>query len=326
MAAGGRRRDSSAARAAGPAGALALLLAGVAAAAAVSALCRLAAAPQAYLAGGRSAAALRRRRPSQPATQLGASASDGEKKGALGPLLELARTAGADELAARVDADFAKLTPEDLTTLQVQLGEGDESDKEAVAALTKSIQASMESRMETAKADVDALLMSSGNIEDNIRECLAKQDSPLPILAVLQLNIGKAQQAGQEKMVQALSFVFKVMNSELEKSVPAVKRLLTKALALEESSARRGAFRNFMAASPEEGLQLGPAIVQLVADCEQQFENAGATDGERRKASLELIRKVAIDAGVVIGEAYGEDEQGKFTEGLQPLFEALSRV
>jgi len=242
-------------------------------------------------------------------------------------LLELAKSADAKKLEARVDVDFGKLTPEDLTILQVRLGSEDDTSKEAIKALTDAIQACMGSRMESATKSLDALLMSSGNIEDNIKDCLAKQDSPLPMLAVLQLNIGKAQSAGQEKMSQALTFIYKVMSTELEKKVPPSKRVLSRALSMEASSDRRAAFRTFLSEVPaEEGLLLGTSIVQLVADAEAQFEQAGTTEGERRKVTLELIRGVAIDAGVVIGEAYGEEEQDNFTGQLQPLFDALSKV
>jgi len=245
-------------------------------------------------------------------------------------LLRIASSADPAELSARVDADFPKLTPEDLNNLQTRFASGEESEKEAIKAVTTCIQGSMDSRMEKATKDLDALLQSSGNIEDNIRECLAKQDSPLPLMAVLQLNIAKASEGGNDKMVQALTFVFKTMNAELEKDLPAPKVLLTRVLAMEDSSSRRQALRSYFKGAPAEGdiaSDLAGAIVQLVADVEAQYGGADAEGGgERRQASLELVRRVALDAGVVVGEAQGEAKQTKFTEQLVPLFEALSRV
>lgn len=246
-------------------------------------------------------------------------------------LLHLSSTADRDELAALVDASFGRLTPQDLSALEARLKMADEDTMPHVQLLTRCIQASMERRMEVAKHDIDDLLMSSGDIDKNIRECLLRQDSPLPILAVLQMNIERAARGGQEQQVRALTYVFQNMNAELEKEVALVNRVLIRLLGMEDRSAGRELLRKHLdtRADGEAKLseELASAIVQLVADVEQQFASVSdGSDGKNtREDTLKLVRRVAIDAAMVVNERYGEDEQGRFAQQLQPLFEALSR-
>jgi len=249
--------------------------------------------------------------------------------GLLEDLVNLAASSSEQELNARVDADFGKLTPDDLNALQGRLETADVGSRPQLELLTRSIQASMEKRMEQAKLDIDSLLMSSGDIDDNIRRCLERQDSPLPIMAVLQMNIGKARRDGLQKQEQALVFIFSKINAELERKVPVANRVLTRMLSIGESAERREFLRGHLSqqgadeAGPE---ALAGAIVQLVADVERRFADGGAGfGGESREGTLELLRQVALDAGVVVGEVSGEEAQGVFSEQLGPLFEALSK-
>jgi len=256
---------------------------------------------------------------------LAASASDSLPGASLlDELISTAGTASSDELAAKVDASFQQLTPDDLNALQARLAAAADDTKAQLELLTGCIQAAMEKRMAQAKLDLDSLLMSSGDIEANIRACLERQDSPLPIMAVLQMNIAKAKQDGQEMQERALTFIFAKMNAVLEERVPLASRVLMKMLSLEDRAARKALLREHLTPRAEEveaASELTGAIVKLVADVESTYDS-----GERLKKTLELVRGVALDAGVVVGEVYGEEEQTGYTERLQPLFEALSRV
>jgi len=244
-----------------------------------------------------------------------------------GVLTELLVLANAEDagLAKAVDDKFGKLTPQDLSMLDARLKSADETEQQKFAKLQASIQVSMEKRMESAKQDIDDLLKSSGNIDDNIRETLGKQESPLPIMALMQMNMAAAQQKGQEKQLQALAYVFNGMNTELEKQVPVANRVLMKLLGMEDKQARREVLVNHVGQGGN-SKELAEAIVKLVADAEEQFATVGSgPEGETRSGTLELIRKVAIDAALMIGEELGDSEQDKFTEQLQPLFDAMER-
>jgi len=244
--------------------------------------------------------------------------------GILSELLVLANAEDAG-LAKVVDEKFGKLTPQDLSSLDARIKNADESELPRLQKLQVSIQASMEKRMESAKKDIDELLTSSGNIDDNIRNTLAKQESPLPILALLQMNMAAAQQNGQEQQLRALAYVFNGMNTELEKQVPVANRILLKLLGMEDKIARREELEKHVAQGGN-SVELAEAIVKLVADAEEQFATVGSgPEGQTRSGTLELIRKVAIDAALVIGEISGDSEQDRFTEQLQPLFDAMER-
>jgi len=240
-------------------------------------------------------------------------------------LLELAADDSEEaeaKLATEVDANFKKLTPQDLSGLQAQLAAADEASRPPLNRVANCIQKAMESRMQDATKEIEELLMSSGNIDDNIRECLARQDSALPIMAVLQMNIGRAEQAGNEKQGKALTYVFNAINRELESKVPLVNRILSRCLSTEDSNARRELLKAYVSAEGEDESKLCAAITGLVAEADAKM----AADPEQRQRTLDLIRSVALDAGVVVGNVRGEEAQSAYTEGLQPLFEALCRT
>eukprot|EP00442_Polarella_glacialis_P054718 CAMPEP_0115113362 /NCGR_PEP_ID=MMETSP0227-20121206/41312_1 /TAXON_ID=89957 /ORGANISM="Polarella glacialis, Strain CCMP 1383" /LENGTH=322 /DNA_ID=CAMNT_0002513349 /DNA_START=14 /DNA_END=982 /DNA_ORIENTATION=+ len=258
---------------------------------------------------------------------LGATTGGGEEVrpevegGVLGELLQLATAEGesADaQLIAQVNANFGRISPQDLSDLQSKVAAADEDARPALGRLSLAIQQSMESRMAGAAKDLQELLMSSGEIQENIRNCLAKQDSPLPIMAVLQMNLAKSQQTGNKQQEQGLTFVFNAMNQILDEKVPLVSRILSRCLSTEDSSARQELLRSFLEGRPRE---LAVAIVGLVAEAEARF----AADVQQLQGTLGLLRRVAFDAGIVLGEVQGSKAQDKFTEQLQPLFNALSR-
>jgi len=243
-----------------------------------------------------------------------------------GVLTELLTLAKKDaDLDKVVNDKFGELTPQDLSGLDARLKNAGETERPKLDKLQKSIQASMETRMASAKKDVDELLTSSGNIDDNIRETLARQESPLPIMAILQMNMANAQKNGQETQLKALAYLFNGMNTELEKKVPVANRILMKLLGVEDKEDRRELLTSHLN-SGGKSKELAEAIVKLVADAEEQFATIGSgPEGQTRSGTLELIRKVAIDAALVIGDVYGDSESDEFAKQLQPLFDAMDR-
>eukprot|EP00929_Paragymnodinium_shiwhaense_P007601 TRINITY_DN11150_c1_g1_i1.p1 TRINITY_DN11150_c1_g1~~TRINITY_DN11150_c1_g1_i1.p1 ORF type:complete len:394 (+),score=87.78 TRINITY_DN11150_c1_g1_i1:65-1183(+) len=282
--------------------------------------------------GWRSPAAGRR----QLTVALAAAASE---DGFLDELILKAGLVPEDALVDAVDEGFPKIKPEDLTALQARLAaseeSGDQTVQSNVVTLSKAIQVCMDKRMAQAAKDIDVLLQSSGDIDANIRECFAQQDSPLPIMAVLQMNIAKAKDSGEETQLLALEYVFKIVSAELEeKLVPPAKRVLGRLLTSSDTDARRKLLRGVLAPAQGEKLEpeeLSKALVTMVADTEKQFVASGGGDGsspnaQSRAGSLELIRTAAIDAGVVVGQVCGAERQNDFTVSLRPLFEALTRT
>mmetsp|Transcript_82925 Transcript_82925/g.231250 ORF Transcript_82925/g.231250 Transcript_82925/m.231250 type:complete len:336 (-) Transcript_82925:85-1092(-) len=274
--------------------------------------------------------------PRRVSARTTAAASKQEASGTLDELIATASAAGDDQapVAAAVDAAFAQLKPDDLADLQARFAaaaqQGDEAALGSMKLLTACIQSAMETRMEKAKNDIDSLLMSSGDIDQNIRECLGQQDSPLPIMSVLQMNLERAKATKQDRQAQALSYVLRVMSAELEKDVPAANRLVSRLLRSEDSATRKDLLRGALQGSEADvtPAELAEALVQLVNDADRRFKLESTSEAamQARQGTLQLIRRVAIDTGVVVGEVLGDDKQGQFTEDLQPMFEALSTL
>eukprot|EP00931_Biecheleriopsis_adriatica_P063684 TRINITY_DN38609_c0_g1_i1.p1 TRINITY_DN38609_c0_g1~~TRINITY_DN38609_c0_g1_i1.p1 ORF type:complete len:318 (-),score=75.23 TRINITY_DN38609_c0_g1_i1:63-1016(-) len=250
-------------------------------------------------------------------------------EGALDELLELAAIEDPDteeQLAVQVNASFGRLTPQDLTGLQARLAVAEDAQRPAIQRVAACVQQAMESRMAGATREIEALMTSSGDINENIRECLERQDSALPILTVLQMNIGRAQKSENKQQEKALTYLYTAIGRELEAKVPMMNRILSRCLSTKDSSARRELLKAFLTApeaaevSPQ---TLSQTIIGLVAEAEKTF--ASPENSAQRANSLDLIRSVAIDVGIVLGEETGEEAQASFTDGLQPLFEALSR-
>ncbi|CAJ1363226.1 unnamed protein product [Effrenium voratum] len=187
----------------------------------------------------------------------------------------------------------------------------------------------MESRMGGAMKDVEALMQSSGDIEENIRQCLARQESVLPLVAVLQMNIGRAQKSGNQQMERALTFLYNTINQELESKVPMVNRVLSRCLSTEDSEARRELLKVYFSDpnSDEEASErpksMSSAIVGLVREAQGQASQPGLD----LKGALARIREVALDVGVVLAEVDEASEvQSQFLEDLQPLFDATDAL
>lgn len=249
--------------------------------------------------------------------------------GVVDELLELATKGDNEQVAIAVDTGFGRLKPEDIASLQVRLSSAQEELKPAIALVVGCIQKSMDKRMEGAKAEIDALLISSGDIDQNIRECLARQDSPVPIMSLLQMNIARAQQSEKEQQFRALTYVFKVMEAELEKVAPPADVLIRKCLGIGDKAERQQLLRVSLssdagstAVQPE---ALSAALVKLVEDAEGSISADDAAQPSVVE-TLKSIRSVALDAALIVKQVFGKKASGEFTDDLQPLFQALSRA
>jgi len=285
----------------------------------------------------------------QTTVALSAQAAEDVGRGILEELLELVESAPADEgetLAARVDAEFARISPEDLSELQMMIGkDGGASNK--AKAVTHAIQAALDKRMAAARDAIQELIAnSSGDINLGIRNCLKKQDNPLPLLQVLQLNIAQAQSEGREDKLRALLHINTVINEELEKKVSRVRGLLNKLLRMDDAGIRDNLLRHHLTpmqvAAPSEDLagnevdgtpqlvaalvppdRLASAISQLISDVDRQLKAVVGEADETRFDTIERIRLIAKEARLVVGEVYGEAEMHSFGAELTPAFTAL---
>jgi len=281
-----------------------------------------------------------------------AVAAEEETESILGDLLQLAASAGGDEgveLAARVDTDFGKISPEDLSDLQMAIAKdgGPDDAVSPARAVADAIQSAVDKRMVTARADIEELISNTGgDINAGIRKCLKKQDNPLPLLMVLQLNIQQAQTVGEEDKLRALMHVYTVMNEELEKKVSRVRALLNKLMRMDDESIRANLLRHHLtpvevAAAPDpltegdgEGRpplmaslvtpdRLAAAISKLVGDTDRQMRAAVGDSDEARFEITDRIRVIAKEARLMIGEIYGEGEMNTFGAELTPAFHTL---
>eukprot|EP00434_Breviolum_minutum_P035522 symbB.v1.2.031447.t2/scaffold3649.1/size52700/3 len=159
-------------------------------------------------------------------------------------------------------------------------------------------------------------MQSSGNIEANIRDCLDRQENVLPIIAVLQMNIARAQKAQNQQLERALTFLYNTINEQMESQVPMVNR---------DSDARRELLKAYFAEESEEEEKpqlMAQAIVGLVKEAQGQRGQKGFD----LKSALERIREVALDVGVVQGEVCAPEVQDTFMEDMEPLFDAYANL
>lgn len=236
----------------------------------------------------------------------------------LDELIDAAEGAGEDKdkVNAVVEENFGRLKPQDMAKLQTKVA-SDPSDK-TIQMLVICLQESMDKRMSSAAKDLGTLLASSGDIEANIRDVLAKQDSPLPIMTVLQMNLQKAAADGDAKMAQAMEFVFSKMNAELEKSAPPANKLLGKVLQL-EGEERKAALSEALAPGAEVAPEdFASALVDLVPAAKEASEAGGAG-----ATTLSLLRDIGKAAGVLTKELHGPAKRSEFIGLLKPLFEEL---
>lgn len=265
-------------------------------------------------------------------------------------LLLAAEKDGGEALRARVDADFAKITPEDLSDIQMQVRDGNLEDAAAspAYAVVMAIQAAVDMRMTSARNAIEDLIkngLAQGDIHIGIRKCLKQADSPLPLLIVLQLNIEQAQKEGDENKLRALMHIYSTMNEEMEKKVSRVRALLNKLLRMDDPNIRSNILRHHLgptevAAAPspfddEEETQpqltaalvppsrLASAMADLVNDVDRQMKAAVGEGDEARFETLDRIRTIAKEARIIIGELYGDGEMDKFGADLTPAFNTL---
>ncbi|CAE7775038.1 SIDT1 [Symbiodinium pilosum] len=139
------------------------------------------------------------------------------------------------------------------------------------------------------------------------------------------MNIGRAQKAGNEQLEKALTYLYNVMNREIESKVPVINRVLSRCLSTEDSDARRELLAAYYSdKNGEEEAKKRPkstanAIVGLVSEA-----STDAQPGLDVNSALQRIRGVALDVGVVLGEVFDDKVQERFMEDIQPLFDALA--
>jgi len=223
----------------------------------------------------------------------------------------------------------------------MMIGRGDSASERAMA-VAAGIQSALDQRMTAAKDAIEDLIEnSSGNVNAGIRRCLKSQESPLPILIVLQLNIEQAKSDNDEEKLRALLHINTVINEELEKKVSRVRGLLNKLLRMDDADIRGNLLRHHLTPvqvgvgpDDEDGApqlsaalvppgRLASAISQLVSDVDRQLRVAVGEADESRFDMIERIRLVAKEARSVIGDIYGEAEMNTFGADLTPAFTAL---
>ncbi|CAK9078896.1 SID1 transmembrane family member 1, partial [Durusdinium trenchii] len=221
----------------------------------------------------------------------------------------------------QVDTQFGQISPQDMATLQLRLAQTEGDARKPMEKVLGQIQKSMEARMEGATKEIEALMQSSGNIADNIRECISRQESLLPMIAVLQMNIARAQKAKNEQLERALTFLYNTINEEMESKVPMVNRVLSRCLSTEDPEPRRELLKVYFSEKSEEDKPklMAEAIVGLAKEAQGQKDQAGFD----LESALGRIREVALDVGVVASEVCGEEVQEQFMEDIQPLFDLL---
>lgn len=228
-----------------------------------------------------------------------------------------------EALDTEVDANFKSISPQDMAALQLQLAQTEGDARKPIQRLLGSIQKAMESRMAAVTKDIEALMQSSGNIKENIQECLQKQESVLPIIAVLQMNIARARKAENEQLDRALTFLYTTINEELESKVPMVNRVLSRCLSTEDAEPRRELLKAYFAEDSEEDKPqlMVDALLGLVKEAQAQKGQKGFD----LKGALTRIREVALDVGVAQGEVCEDEEVSqKFSEAMGPLTDALA--
>jgi len=268
-------------------------------------------------------------------------------------LLALAREAEApgaptsswDALLARVNEDLAKISPEAITELQMELSQKAASDAPELSSgtetLVKAIQTAVESRMAAAKEDLERLIENnSGNVNKDVQKVLKRQESPLPLLMVLRLNIEQAQRDGDEDKVRACMHINTVVNEELEKKAPRVGGMLNRLLRMEDAGIRQNILRHHLTpvevgvvagdddtpglmAAPVPPSRLADAISDLVTNINLQLKVGGGDVDEMRFDTIDRVREIAKEARFVIHELYGEGAMNDFGAALTPAFREL---
>lgn len=227
-------------------------------------------------------------------------------------LAEAVGETGTKQLETRTEELFGQISAQELTDLQQRLQAAAPEAQGPLLLLTACIQKTMESRMTQAAADLDALLRSSGDIDANIRAVLEKQDSPLPILAVTQMNVARAQQEGKKDKAVALAFVFNRMNEFLEEEVPLVQRILKRLVSTEEEEARNTLLMSFFQVdgqvSRTRAEELGEALLNYVKQ---------GSDPSVVSSRAEEVKRIAVCVELLLQEEDG----APFREKIEKVFD-----
>lgn len=273
------------------------------------------------------------------------SAPGEAQAGILPDLVELA-VSKKEELEAFVDANMARITPEDLSALQSEL---ERDPMGPYADVSAAIQVSVEARMASAKEALENLINNnSGDVNAQIKKTLRGMETPLPLLMVLQMNIEQCRSTGEEDKLRAMLHINTVVNEELEKKVSRVRGMINRLLRLEDPGVRGNILRHHLAPMPVVGApdlddfgdgevdsspqltaalvpppRLASAISEVCGEIDRQMRAAGPEANDALFDTLERIRTVAKEARLVVGELYGPAEMGSFGADLTPAFNSL---
>ena len=261
-----------------------------------------------------------------------------DKESLLPELLELAADGGS-ALEERLEEVFAQVSPDDLASLRMKVADPEAADHLAAQRLGDAIQLAMTRRLTDAKNVLEGLIQEAdGDVNLKIRKMLKSVESPLPILMVLQLNIGEAQASADGERLQVLMHISTVMQEELEKKSSRVRGMLNKLLRIEDENIRNNILRDQLtpvevAGAPEGGTplmaamvppdRLAPAIASLVQEVDRQMVAVLGPDDEGRYETMDRIRQVAKQARLIIGEVYGQGLMDTFSADLTPAFHTL---
>jgi len=253
-------------------------------------------------------------------------------------LLELAEK-GGNQLEERLEEVFGQVSPDDLSTLRMKVSDPSAPDHQAAQRLGEAIQGAMTKRLSDAKGVLEELIQKAdGDVNLKIRKMLKTVESPLPILMVLQLNIGEAQERADGERLQVLMHISTVMQEELEKKASRVRGMLNKLLRIDDENIRTNILRDQLtpvevAGAPDGGTplmaamvppeRLAPAIASLVSEVDRQMVAVLGEDDEGRYETMERIREVAKQARIIIGEVYGQGVMDTFSADLTPAFHTL---
>lgn len=266
-----------------------------------------------------------------------------EQAAFLPQLLELA-VSNKEELEAFVDGNMGKITPEDLSALQSEL----ERDPVGPAVdVSAAIQVAVNERMTAARVEVEELINNnSGDVNAKIKATLKKQETPLPLLMVLQMNIAQCRNTGEEDKLRAFLHINTIINEELEKKVSRVRGMINRLMRMDDANIRDNILRHNLAPLPVAGgadadfddepdaapqlaaalvppPRLASAISDLCGEVNRQMRSAGPEADEAFFETLERIRTIAKEARLVIGDLYGPAEMNSFGADLTPAFNSL---
>eukprot|EP00435_Cladocopium_sp_Y103_P051482 s577_g16.t1 len=260
-----------------------------------------------------------------------------DEESLLPELLELAADGGS-ALEERLEEVFAQVSPDDLASLRMKVADPNAADHLAAQRLGDAIQVAMTRRLTDAKNVLEELIQQAdGDVNLKIRKMLKSVESPLPILMVLQLNIGEAQASADGERLQVLMHISTVMQEELEKKSSRVRGMLNKLLRIEDENIRNNILRDQLTPVEVAGApggtplmaaqvppdRLAPAIASLVQEVDRQMVAVLGPDDEGRYETMDRIRQVAKQARLIIGEVYGQGLMDTFSADLTPAFHTL---